>query len=104
MRYIPLEKLHALYDGYRRRVRVAGRELLLLQEDGQVYALVNRCPHMNAPLHTATISNRILRCPMHGIEFDLRSGKVVGNALGCVAPLEILPLIYEGNTLGIAAD
>ena len=101
MAYLALEKLHELYDGYRRPLRIAGKELLLLQEEGRTYLIANRCPHMDAPLHKASIRNHILRCPSHGIEFDLRTGVTVGEAAGCAGRLEFFPLVYEGNTLGI---
>lgn len=101
MAYIPLEKLHFMHDGYRRTLRVAGRELLLLQEEGRVYLLANRCPHMDAPLHKASIAGGILRCPKHAMEFDLCTGKPLGSAAACVGSLEFFSLVYEGNTLGI---
>lgn len=99
MGYLALEKLHQLYDGYRRPVRISGNEYLLLQEEGRVYLLLNRCPHQQAPLLQASISNGQLRCPRHGMVFDLLSGRPV-TANGCAA-LTFLPLVYDGNTLGV---
>lgn len=99
MGYLALEKLHQLYDGYRRPVRISGNEYLLLQEEGRVYLLLNRCPHQQAPLQQASISNGQLRCPRHGMVFDLPSGRPV-TANGCAA-LTFLPLVYDGNTLGV---
>lgn len=101
MAYQALEILHQLYDGYRRVFRVAGRELLLLQEEGRTYLLTNRCPHMDAPLHKASVAGDVLRCPVHGIEFDLRSGQALNAPGGCVGPLAFVPVVYEGNTLGV---
>lgn len=101
MAYQTLVPLHQLHDGYRRGFRVAGRDLLLLQEAGQVSLLVNRCPHMQAPLDRATIDQGVLRCPVHGIEFDLRSGQALNAPGGCVGPLEFVPVVYQGNSLGV---
>ena len=113
MAFVALEKLHKLCDGYRQRVRLAGAEWLLLQEEGKLYCIANQCPHMGAPLHTASLSYSLenpghgagisyprLRCAMHGMEFDLRSGKPV-NTAGCVASLRFLPLVYEANQVGV---
>ncbi|MGD8174533.1 Rieske (2Fe-2S) protein [Marinimicrobium sp. ARAG 43.8] len=100
MAYQVLETLHQLHDGYRRVFRVAGMELLLIQEEGGTFLLRNRCPHMAAPLHRSTVFGGIIRCPTHGIEFDLRSGQAL-NAPGGCAPLERIPIAYEGNTLGV---
>ncbi|WP_020209287.1 Rieske (2Fe-2S) protein [Gilvimarinus chinensis] len=99
MTYIALAYLHELYDGYRQPIRLAGQELLLLQEEGRLLLLSNRCPHRQAPLTQAYIANGVLRCSQHGIEFSLRTGRPV-NDTGC-APLQFLPLIYEANTVGV---
>ncbi len=100
MAFIALEKLHQIYDGYRRVFRIDGREWILLQEEGRLYFIANTCPHLQAPLAQASIVNNILRCPAHGIEFDLRSGMPV-NPLSCRHALSYLPLIYEGNQIGL---
>lgn len=105
MAFVALEKLHKLYDGYRQRVRMAGSEWLLLQENGKLYCIANQCPHMGAPLHHGTINhtafNQVnLRCSLHGMEFDLVSGRPI-NSAGCVGSLRFLPLVYEGNQVGV---
>jgi len=100
MAFIALEKLHQLYDGYRRVFRIGGREWVLLQEEGKLYCIANQCPHLQAPLAQASIFRQLLRCPAHGIEFDLRSGLPV-NPLSCRHALTFLPLIYEGNQIGL---
>jgi nitrite reductase/ring-hydroxylating ferredoxin subunit len=99
--FFPLEKLHRLYDGYIRAFKVAGVDLLLLQSEGQAYLIANRCPHMQAPLTYASLKQNLLRCPLHGIEFDLISGRARG---GCPAPLQKFPITYEGNQLGVVLN
>jgi nitrite reductase/ring-hydroxylating ferredoxin subunit len=100
MAFVALEKLQQLYDGYRRIFQIRGREWILLQEDGRRYCIANQCPHLHAPLIQASLVNHILRCPSHGIEFDLRSGMPV-NPLSCRHALSSLPLIYEANQIGV---
>jgi len=101
MKFCPLEKLHHLHDGYIRALRVGGRDLLLIQEQGQPYIIANRCPHMDAPLTYASVQNGLLRCPMHGIEFDLQSGCARGGAAASLDSLEKFPIVYEGAMLGV---
>lgn len=100
MSFVALEKLHQLYDGYRRVFRLDGREWILMQEEGRLYCIANQCPHLQAPLVRATVSSKILRCPFHGIEFDMRTGMPL-NPLSCRHALSFLPLIYEGNQVGL---
>ena len=100
MAFVALEKLHQLFDGYRRVFRIGGREWILLQEEGRHYCIANQCPHLQAPLLQASLVNHILRCPAHGIEFDLRSGLPV-NPASCRHALSFLPLVYEANQIGL---
>lgn len=100
MAFVALEKLHQLYDGYRQVFRMGGREWMLVQEEGRLYCIANQCPHLQAPLARASINNKILRCPMHGIEFDLRSGLPL-SPTSCRHALTFLSLIYEGNQVGV---
>lgn len=99
MPFVALEKLHRLYDGYRKPIKLAGQQLLLLQEAGRVLLIRNQCPHAGAPLTHATCNNNRLRCPLHGIEFDLATGQ--SSSLACVNTLEFLPLVYEGSSIGV---
>jgi nitrite reductase/ring-hydroxylating ferredoxin subunit len=99
MPFVALEKLHLLYDGYRKAVTIAGKPYLLLQENGRIHLLKNACPHAGAPLTYATYNDGCLRCPMHGIEFDLSSGR--SRSPVCANELVFLPLVYEGNQIGV---
>jgi nitrite reductase/ring-hydroxylating ferredoxin subunit len=104
MAFIPLEKLHALHDGYRRTFRIAGQEWLLIQDEGRLVLIANRCPHMDAPLHKGTVNRGLIRCPVHGMEFDLHTGRALGSAAACVAPLTFYPVVYESNMVGIDVE
>jgi nitrite reductase/ring-hydroxylating ferredoxin subunit len=50
------------------------RPILLLHEDGHVFALDNRCPHMGFPLDRGSIEDGILTCHWHHARFELTSG------------------------------
>lgn len=99
MNYYPLERLHQLHEGYQRPFRVAGKDLLLVQSEGQTYLIENRCPHADAPLTYATVAQDLIRCPLHGIEFSLRTG--APHRSGCRKGLVKLVPAYEGQTIGI---
>jgi nitrite reductase/ring-hydroxylating ferredoxin subunit len=77
--------------GDRRFVEVAGRSIGVLNIDERYYALRNTCPHAGARLCEGTLSGlvtsgapgeysyaregEILRCPWHGWEFDVTTGR-----------------------------
>src|ERR1700722_6089455 len=55
-------------------VKVGSRPVCLLWNEGQVYAVDDRCPHMGFPLHRGTGENGLLTCHWHNARFDLESG------------------------------
>nr|WP_243760315.1 Rieske (2Fe-2S) protein [Aestuariicella hydrocarbonica] len=71
----------------------------MIQSEGRTFLIENRCPHMDSPLGNGSVRQDIIRCPKHGIEFNLLTGK--GSAPGCLAPLKIFTPAYEGNLIGI---
>ncbi|MGZ9583663.1 Rieske (2Fe-2S) protein [Paenibacillus marinisediminis] len=78
-------------EGGRVVVQVEGREIGIYRIDGEYFALNNYCPHQGAPLCTGYVSGtnlpssvyeydyarkgEIVRCPWHGWEFDIKTGK-----------------------------
>src|SRR5207248_4618760 len=58
------------------RLVVHGRQrpVLLVYEDGHVFALDNRCPHMGFPLERGSAEDGILTCHWHHARFELASG------------------------------
>ena len=84
-----------LPPGERRIVDVEGRSIGVFNVHGQFYALRNSCPHQAAPLCLGAIKGmtlpskpgeyiwardgEILRCPWHGWEFDITTGRSIFN-------------------------
>ena len=76
----PVAALSELPAGGRRRVSLDGHSLLLFNVDGAVYAVADSCPHAGAWLGSGQLDGCWLRCPAHGMTFDVRSGRMRGNA------------------------
>jgi 3-phenylpropionate/trans-cinnamate dioxygenase ferredoxin subunit len=80
-----------LPPGSRKLVTVKGRPIVVFNIDGAFYGLLNRCPHQGGSLCEGKLiglvessgpgdyrysrQGEILRCPWHGWEFDLRTGR-----------------------------
>jgi nitrite reductase/ring-hydroxylating ferredoxin subunit len=102
----PLDQLER--DG-RIIARVGGREIGVVVDprDGALYALRNRCPHVGSPLCRGRVRPRelgsaglykpaeqdVLRCPHHGWEFDLETGRCLEDDSMRVA---VYPVKVEG--------
>lgn len=56
-----------------RQVSLLGRKLAIFRMDGEgsrPAALVDRCPHRNAPLSAGKVRGGCIECPYHGWRFD----------------------------------
>jgi nitrite reductase/ring-hydroxylating ferredoxin subunit/uncharacterized membrane protein len=60
-----------------RRVEVGERRIVLVRQDGQIYALAERCSHLGGPLSDGEIENGCIICPWHGSRFALDDGHPV---------------------------
>ena len=81
-------------------VRAHGLELILCRAGDHFRAYRNVCPHANAPLHTGRVTDGTLRCPWHGWEFDLETGRHV---LQPACTLDAYPVEVEGDRLFVTA-
>lgn len=74
-------ELSELEPGDRKHVEVKGKEITVLNVDGDYYAVENFCPHMGGPVGNGPLDTdgdrNIIMCPFHEWRFDLESGKVV---------------------------
>ena len=66
-----------LKDGDPSDHEVAGKKLLLVRKDGEIFALYNNCPHMNCPFTGGKLEGYTLLCPCHEWAFDIRTGEYV---------------------------
>ncbi len=101
MRFQPLEKLINLHDGYRRQFKLDNLNLLLLQEQGQLYLCEARCPHREHPLEAAVVNDGVLQCPLHQYRFALDDGRLLQATEESCRGLRLFPLVYEGNEVGV---
>ena len=62
----------------RKLVRHNGKQVLVIAQEGSVFAIANRCPHEGYPLSEGTIGpGCALTCNWHNWKFDLASGEAL---------------------------
>jgi nitrite reductase/ring-hydroxylating ferredoxin subunit/uncharacterized membrane protein len=59
------------------RVEANGVPVLLVRQEGQIYALAETCSHMGGPLAEGQLEGCSVRCPWHGSRFALDDGRVL---------------------------
>ncbi len=75
MLFRPAAKLEDLPPGAMLGVDIDDLPVLLVNMGGAVYALKNRCSHMNAPLSMGKLEVAVIECPLHRARFDVTTGK-----------------------------
>lgn len=51
--------------------------ILLANVDGNFHAVTAVCPHMGGYLPIGTLEGKIIKCPVHGSQYDVTTGKLV---------------------------
>ncbi len=67
-----------LNPGEMKKFSISGTDILISNLDGAFYAIANTCTHMGGSLANGILENGIVKCPRHGAEYDLKTGKCVG--------------------------
>lgn len=64
--------------------RFFGRDIIVARtKSGRAYAAEAACPHLGAHLgHGGTVAGDAVRCPFHGLKFDLRAGHCTYSPFG----------------------
>ncbi|MCH1771151.1 MULTISPECIES: Rieske 2Fe-2S domain-containing protein [Metallosphaera] len=56
---------------------VKGYPLMIFRDEGKERIWLAGCPHKRRPLSNSQVNGKVIRCPFHGAEFDLSSGRLV---------------------------
>jgi 3-phenylpropionate/trans-cinnamate dioxygenase ferredoxin subunit len=91
MRSVIVAMANEIAPGERKLVRIGARSIGVFNVAGEYFALRNRCPHQGGPLcegfqfaplrssgpgqYTRGPDGEIIRCPWHGWEFNVRTGR-----------------------------
>lgn len=106
--------VNALAPGQRQLVTVEQQKILLINHNGELFAISNACPHMKLSMKNGKITEEgSIVCPWHKSAFDLRSGEatdwiswppVVGKAMSMISkqkPLQVFPVRVEQDSIWV---
>lgn len=83
-----LDQLPAL--GARTLPVLGGKEIAIFRTaNGDVYALLNQCPHRQGPLSQGIVHDTTVTCPLHNWRISLLDGRALGNDEGCVPTIPV---------------
>lgn len=68
---------HELLENEPHRAEINGVGILLVKQNGRIFAIGERCAHMGGPLAEGKLEDGTIRCPWHGSRYRLDDGKVI---------------------------
>ena len=72
--YVRVASVTDIPPGAKKIVEVDGIEVVVINMDGQFYAVEDVCTHDGGPLGEGKLDGCELICPRHGARFDVRTG------------------------------
>src|SRR2546428_452579 len=94
-----LDRFVTLYRQAGGPVEVALAVVAVASVGGTVHAFDDTCRHEDCSLAEGELAPRVVPCPCHFAEFDIRTGAVL--APPATVPLKVYPVRVEGNDLQV---
>ena len=80
-------------------VDVDGQRVLVANVDGVFYATDDTCTHEDASLSSGSLKGDLVKCPLHGSRFSLRTGEPLEDP--AEEPLRCYAVKVEGGSVFI---
>lgn len=111
-RWVWVARAGDISPGQVRRVEAEGRVLVVVNREGEFYALEAVCPHQGGPLDQGQLWQGALECPWHHFRYDPATGANLypGNVYppdlpqlqAEVGPVRTFPVEVRGEELFVA--
>lgn len=92
-------KTSEIIPGSAKQVEVDGEPVAIFNVNGHFFAISDTCSHAQASLSEGTLEDHVVTCPLHGAQFDIRTGKNL--SMPAVVPVQKYALKIEGDVLKI---
>ena len=93
--FVRVASVNDLEDDETMQVDVGDEQVLLAKLGGEFYAIGEECTHEGGPLSQGWVEDGQVECPLHGAQFDLKSGGFT--APPASDPVKSYPVRVEGD-------
>ena len=77
MAFVKVASAKEVSAGEMKAIEAGGKEILLVNLNGEFHAIGNRCTHMSCMLSDGKLDGENVRCWCHGSVFNIKTGNVV---------------------------
>ena len=74
---VKIAKSGEVKKGHPCRLKYKGEHILLVRTETGLYAVRDVCPHIEQSLADGTVKDRVITCRHHGVQIDLKTGKIL---------------------------
>ncbi len=85
-----------------RAVQTDGGPIVLVNLDGHVYALEDRCSHQDYPLSAGEVEDGQIECSFHGARFDVCTGRAT--QLPAITPVRTFETEVRDDSVFVLLD
>ena len=64
-----------IQEGKMKLIRAEGKQVLFIKQNGKLYVIDDRCPHMGCKFSWGNIDDDFIVCPCHEWRFNLETGE-----------------------------
>ncbi len=88
--YVDIAAADEVKQGERIFVDTGSQTIVVLNINGEFFAIEDVCSHDQGPLGDGEVSDHEIHCPRHGASFDIRSGNVL--SLPAIENIQAFPV------------
>jgi len=93
--FVKVARVGDLRPGEMMRVQAHDDRILLVNVDGEFYAICDTCSHEDASLYMGALHGEHIRCPLHGSRFSVKTGQPLEEP--AETPVAVYPVRIEGE-------
>jgi 3-phenylpropionate/trans-cinnamate dioxygenase ferredoxin subunit len=75
--FVEVAQVDEIPAGAMKSFVVEGKQILVINYDGNYYAIGGKCTHMGGDLSKGKLEGKTVTCPKHGAKFDVTTGECV---------------------------
>src|SRR6266699_3003054 len=74
--FVKVAKVSQIKEGTMKGFKIKNEEILVANVKGKFFAMNSVCSHEQGPLAQGSLDGFVVTCPLHGAQYDLKTGKV----------------------------